>query len=380
FDTLPDIICITDFRGYFLKINNAGLKLLGYEEHEIVGHPLEKFTHSLDKAVFANEIEKGEPILNFENRYITKNNDIIWLQWHCNVIKEEGVIYATAKNITEEKKLREIVSDATQMAKIGGWEIDLVTNTIYWSKVVHELHETDPVNFKLTPSSSIDFYREDDKEKTIDIFKKSIETREPFDFEAPIITAKGNQLWIRAIGPTEFVGETCVRIYGSFQDINSIKETEMLLKSITDDLPGVVFQYFIYPNATNKLTAVSKASQKIWGFSPEECEKDSALVWEQVKKGGDYEAIMQVIEHSISALKPWHSKRRYVLPNGELRWHEGYGTPYVLPNGVIRLNPMLFDITNDIKVTNIYEETSKLARIGSWELGLVGNQDRKSVV
>lgn len=379
FDTLPDIICITDFRGYFLKINNAGVELLGYEEHEIVGHPLEEFTHSLDKAVFANEIEKGEPILNFENRYITKNNDIIWLQWHCNVIKEEGVIYATAKNITEEKKLREIVSDATQMAKIGGWEIDLVTNTIYWSKIVHELHETDPLSFKPTPSSSIDFYREDYKEKTIEIFKKSVETREPFDFEAPIITAKGNQLWIRAIGTTEFVGDTCVRIYGSFQDINSIKETEMLLKSITDDLPGVVFQYFIYPNATNKLTAVSKASQKIWGFSPEECEKDSALVWEQVKKGGDYEAIMQVIGHSISTLKPWHSKWRYVLPNGELRWHEGYGTPYVLPNGVIRLNSMIFDITNEIKVTNIYEETSKLARIGSWELRLVENQHNDSM-
>src|SRR5690606_17800322 len=63
------------------------------------------------------------------------------------------------------------------------------------------------------------------------------------------------------------------------------------------------------------------------------------------------------------------------LPNGELRWHEGYGTPYLLPNGVIRLNSMTFDITNEVKIANLYEETSKLAKIGSWELSLIGSQD-----
>lgn len=379
FDTLPGIICITDFKGHFLKINKAGCELLGYEEDEIVGHPLENFTHSLDKSVFANEIEKGVSIINFENRYNTKNNDIVWLQWHCNVIKEEGVIYATAKNITEEKKLREIVSDASQLARIGGWEIDLTTNTMYWSKMVHELHETDPESFIPTSSSSIDFYREDYKEKVTNIIKESVATRKPFDFEAPIKTAKGNQLWIRAIGKAEFVGDTCVRIFGSFQDINSIKETELLLKSITDDLPGVVFQYFIFPDEPNRLASVSKASQKIWGLSPEECENESDKVWEQIKKGGDYEMVAQIIQHSINTLTPWHSKWRYVLPNGELRWHEGYGTPYLLPNGIVRLNSMVFDITNEIIIASLYEETSKLAKVGSWELSLIGEQNQSKM-
>src|SRR5690606_31490346 len=105
--------------------------------------------------------------------------DILWLSWNLKSIKEEGVIYATAKNITEEKKLRELVVDASQLAKIGGWEIDLVTNTIYWSKMVHELHETEADSFIPMFSSSVDFYREDYKERVTNIITQSVASREP---------------------------------------------------------------------------------------------------------------------------------------------------------------------------------------------------------
>src|SRR5690606_27870202 len=155
---------------------------------------------------------------------------------------------------------------------------------IYWSKMVHELHETDSETFVLNQENTANFFREDYRDKVTNIITEAVNYRTSFDFEAPIITAKGNQLWIRAIGTTEFVDDTCVRIFGSFQDINSRKETELLLKSITDDLPGVVFQYFVFPDGPNKLTSVSETSRKIWGLSPEECENDSAAVWDQIKK------------------------------------------------------------------------------------------------
>src|SRR5690606_33393734 len=156
FDTLPDLICIVDLNGQILKINQAGCEHLGYEEHEVIGQSFDDFTHPMDKIVLnkkIKKIKKGATNFNFEIRFITKNNDILWFSWNLKSIKEEGIIYATAKNITEEKKLRELVEDASQLARIGGWEIDLVTNTIYWSKMIHELYETDPESFTPTPSS-----------------------------------------------------------------------------------------------------------------------------------------------------------------------------------------------------------------------------------
>src|SRR5690606_31334644 len=304
-----------------------------------------------------------------------KKNEFVWLSWQCNIVKSEGLIYATAKNITEEKKLQELVTDASKMARIGGWEVDLVSNRLHWSQVVHEIHETDPETFVPTPENTVLFFREDYREEATKIITAAVNTRSSFDFEAPIITANKNQLWVRSVGTAEFVDDQCVRIFGSFQDINLIKETELRLKSITDDLPGVAFQYYMYPDGSSKLESVSEASRRIWGVSPEDCEKDDNVVWKQIKKGGDYDALTEEIQQSIDTLSQWHGKWRNVLPNGDLRWHEGYGTPYKLSNGTILFNTMVFDITEEVKLSNLYDETSRLSKIGSWELDLTNQNN-----
>lgn len=377
-DTLSDLVCIIDYKGHFLRINKVGMKLLGYAEEEVIGQLINKFTHPLDKSVFDDEISKGATSFRFENRFLTKSKDIIWLSWHCNHIVEEGVIYATAKNVTEEKKLRALVADASHLARIGGWEIDLIAREVYWSKLVHELHGTDPDTYTPTYDEALNFYREDHREKAAQALASSLRSRKPFDFEAPIITAGGAQLWMRVNGTTEFIDDECVRIFGSVQDINSRKETELRLKSITDDLPGVAFQYYRYPDGSDKLASVSEGARKIWQLSPEECEKETTKIWTQIKNGGDYDQYIADIEQSITTLSQWRSKWRNLLPNGEIRWHQGYGTPYRLANGTILFNSMIFDITSEVKLTNLYEETSQLAKIGGWEMEI--KQDATSTL
>ena len=44
---------------------------------------------------------------NFENRYVTKNGEIVWLSWTSMPVMEEKLIYAIAKNITHKKVLEE---------------------------------------------------------------------------------------------------------------------------------------------------------------------------------------------------------------------------------------------------------------------------------
>ncbi|MGE5944157.1 MAG: PAS domain S-box protein, partial [Flavobacteriales bacterium] len=381
FDTLPDVICVTDEKGRFLKMNKAGYELLGSNEHDVIGNTIETFAHPLDKTIFNLKRKKAKKEnqnnFSFQNSYITKKKEILWLNWNCNLIKSEGLIYATAKNITDEKKLQELVTDASKMARIGGWEVDLVSKRVHWSKILYEIHETNPETFVPTPENTVLFFREDYQEKVTNIITEAVNTRSSFDFEAPIITGNKNQLWVRSVGTTEFVEEQCVRIFGSFQDITQRKETELRLKSITDDLPGVAFQYYMYPDGTGKFESVSEASRKIWGISPQDCEKDDAIVWDQIKKGGDYDVLSEEIQQSINTLSQWHGKWRNVMPNGELRWHEGYGTPYKLSNGTILFNTMVFDITDEVKLGNLYDETSRLSKIGSWELDLTnqGNTD-----
>jgi len=377
FNTIPDILCLADFKGRFLKINKAGCELLGYSEEEILYHTFHEFVHPEDKDIFTNELLRlghGENIFKFENRYLSKGGDIIWLSWYCSSAFEEGLIYATAKNITEEKKLRELNREARSLAKIGSWEVDLVKQTNFWSDEVHQLHETDPKSFVPNLETGINFYREDYQQLVQSSVEKCISTGEPFDFEAVLVTAKKKEVWVRAIGNTEFADGVCKRIYGSFQDINSLKESENRLLSFSENLPGVVYQYLINPDGTDSLSYVSGEVKQMWGFTDNEVLDNVSLIWNQIKLGGDFEEVQASVFKSIQTKTKWTSRFKYVMPTGELRIHLANGTPIFLANGIILYNSIVLDITQAAKNEELLSQASQMSRIGSWELDLV-NQD-----
>ena len=227
-----EFICLLDFKGRFLTINNSGCNLIGFKEADILYHRVEEFVHSDDKGIFTNEVmqlKKEEATFKFENRCITKSGEIIWLSWYCNTSLKEGIIYATAKNITEEKKLRELNSLTRNLAKIGSWEVELLNQSVYWSDEVHQIHETNSKLFVPTVENGINFYREDFHQMVQSKFAESIATGAPFDFEAMLVTAEKKEKWVRVIGNTEFTDGVCTRIYGSFQDIHNRKEAEISL-------------------------------------------------------------------------------------------------------------------------------------------------------
>jgi len=69
--------------------------------------------------------------------------------------------------------------------------------------------------------------------------------------EAVSHTAKKKEIWVRVKGKLNCM-ESAKRIYGSFQDIDERKEPNKV-QSLADNLPGVVFQYQIYPDGTDSL-------------------------------------------------------------------------------------------------------------------------------
>jgi signal transduction histidine kinase len=53
------------------------------------------------------ELTNRTPLYNFENRYITKNGEVVWLSWTSFPFDTDQVIFAIAKIITHKKKLEE---------------------------------------------------------------------------------------------------------------------------------------------------------------------------------------------------------------------------------------------------------------------------------
>lgn len=110
FEISADLLCIAKYDGYFKKVNPAVSKLLGYSEEELLAKPINDFVYEDDKEVTGkarSELVKGNPLFHFENRYVTKSGEIIWLSWTSMYLDSEKIVFAIAKDITHKKRIEE---------------------------------------------------------------------------------------------------------------------------------------------------------------------------------------------------------------------------------------------------------------------------------
>ncbi|MBF0328569.1 MAG: transporter substrate-binding domain-containing protein [Nitrospirae bacterium] len=110
FQTSADLMVIADPNGAFIRVNPACTEALGYNADELVSKPFIEFVHSEDKQPtldeMAKQLQRGFS-LNFENRYQCKNGSFKLLSWRATYIKEQGITYATARDITELRQAEE---------------------------------------------------------------------------------------------------------------------------------------------------------------------------------------------------------------------------------------------------------------------------------
>ncbi|TWI95542.1 PAS domain S-box-containing protein [Mucilaginibacter frigoritolerans] len=237
FNSAPDVICTAGVDGYWKKVNPAMMKLLDYTELELLNRPLMEFIHPDDRpgsiAQF-REITDGEAVTYFENRYITRTGKIKRFAWTTSAASPDGLVYCVAKDITDKRELEDLLKKATTLARIGGWDIDLVKGTVHWSDITREIHEVD-ADFKPDLESGVSFYKGESKNYITQKVKDAMEKGTSWDVELQIITARGNEKWIRVIGEAEMRGTKCIRVYGSFQDIDARKKAEIFVTEILEE-------------------------------------------------------------------------------------------------------------------------------------------------
>ncbi|MFN7736024.1 MAG: PAS domain S-box protein [Pirellula sp.] len=125
FDLSLDLFCIANTQGYFWRLNENFTRTLGYTARELTTKPFIEFVHPEDRPDTLGEIQRlarGEPTIQFINRYRHKNGNYISLEWTARSLEEEGVIYAVARDISDRIRLEEektrIESDCFRLSEI----------------------------------------------------------------------------------------------------------------------------------------------------------------------------------------------------------------------------------------------------------------------
>ena len=119
---------------------------------------------------------------------------------------------------------------------IGTWEVNIETNSVFWSDQTKLIHEV-PLDYEPCLETGINFYKAGYHRNTIEkLFVACIEDKQPYDVELQIITAKGNEKWVRAIGKPIVINNKCIKTVGLFQDIDAKTRNEKALAESEEKL------------------------------------------------------------------------------------------------------------------------------------------------
>lgn len=135
FDLSLDLTCLADPAGRFKRVNPAFTKVLGWSVEDLLSRPFIEFVHPEDRTRTMHEIEcrrPGEPIDEFENRYVCKDGTTRWLSWKA--IQLEGLVYATARDVTESRRATQQLEQARADAEAASR-----TKSAFLATMSHEI-------------------------------------------------------------------------------------------------------------------------------------------------------------------------------------------------------------------------------------------------
>jgi PAS domain S-box-containing protein len=269
-ENIPQKVFVKDREFRWVSINENLARDLGMRPEDVVGKvDADLFPKELADKYRADdtrimETGKGEEL---EERYLQEGRET-WVQTRKTPMRNaDGEIVGvcgvfadiTARKLAEEALLeanerlesrvlertaelarsKELLAETGRLARVGGWEIDLKKNELSWTDVVYQIHEVGP-EFRPTVATGIQFYAPEAVPVITEAVRRGIEDGEPWDLELPLITAKGNRLWVRAIGQGYRENGVVVRVGGVFHDITARKLADDELKKHRDHLEELV--------------------------------------------------------------------------------------------------------------------------------------------
>ena len=131
FNLSIEMLCIISSDGYLKRINPSFTEIFGYNKEELLRHRLVELVHADDRTStqrLLNRLADGEPTINFENRVLTRHGDYRWLVWSAFPDPETNLIYAAARDVTEEKHANEETKRATIALEKSNHELATFAN------------------------------------------------------------------------------------------------------------------------------------------------------------------------------------------------------------------------------------------------------------
>jgi PAS domain S-box-containing protein len=183
--------------------------------------------------------KKGTPY-NLEVLTSKTNSVATWLMTKGEAVRNNKgeiiEIKGSTQDITlrkttemELKRSNQLLLTSQSIAQLGGWELNILTNDLYWTAETYAIHEISPSEFNPNVDASIGYYLPESRDILSKAIKAAIEEGKGYDLELKTHTAKGKLIDVRTTATVIMVDGRSVKLTGIFQNITKQKQIESAL-------------------------------------------------------------------------------------------------------------------------------------------------------
>lgn len=357
-------------------INEKWAELVGYTLEELSPISIETWTtltHPEDlktaKVKLDNHFVGVSPFYESEIRMRHKNGEWIWILARGKMRtwidgNQPEWILGTHLDISLRKRQEEAVSlnqamlnRTGRLANVGGWEVDLQSDKIYWSDETCRIHGVMAGHIP-SMEEAIHFYAPEARPIILSAIEKGIQSGEGWDLELPFNRANGERIWVHVVGYVEYLNGNPIRLIGAIQDISneiaqrqSVIDANERLKLAADSGAIGIWEFDVIHN---------KVKWDSWMFrlygivdTPSD---DTYTLWAKHLHHEDKAAAELALQEALEGKKLFNTEFRIVWADGSIHHIRGSGSVTRDANGPIRMVGVNWDVTEQ------RELASKLAQ------------------
>jgi len=165
-----------------------------------------------------------------EHRMQHRQGHWVWVQERGRVISRMpdgaaewvfGTLVDISENMAQRTALRRseaLLGRTNELAGVGGWELDMRTQTLFWSAQTCRIHGV-PIEYQPRLDEALDFYPPAARQQIEAAVHRGMVDGIGWDLEVPLVRADGTQLVVRALGIVDSEDGRPVRLMGALQDI-----------------------------------------------------------------------------------------------------------------------------------------------------------------
>ncbi len=124
-----------------------------------------------------------------------------------------------------------------------------------------------------------------------------------------------------------------------------LQQSHDLLSKISAEVPGIIFQFRMYPDGRTCFPFISEAVRTMYGLTPADLREDATPFF-GFRHPEDAARLAASMEESARTLTRWHIEYRLTLPSQGTRWRLGDAQPEKLEDGSILWHGFITDITD----------------------------------